>query len=222
MDLGLGIVTAPRQKPLLDHTIKSLRHGGFWQNLHVFAEPDSVIGEHQNVFVHRNPRRLRMVQNYAQGLQWLLKNTSHCWLGMLEDDIECRSGAYAAANAVAASCTIPIGYISLYTPQAYVVYPPIKNGTGWVKYNPGWYAVGSQFYIMPRESIKWLLRDCDLIKETLYGMADAIVSDFFKRKNLDCYTHVPSWVDHIGLDLSSINNIVCPENRGLGFVSDYE
>ena len=85
-ELAIAMIATARPELPLERAIDNLRHGGFDETLHVFAEPGLSRPPRAALCWHPNPTRLGVVANWSQALRWLVSNTAAPNLLLVEDD----------------------------------------------------------------------------------------------------------------------------------------
>tara|TARA_R110002020_G_scaffold430269_1_gene639940 strand:- start:216 stop:977 length:762 start_codon:yes stop_codon:yes gene_type:complete len=108
------VTTAPRQKPKLDITIKSLRDAG-WENPVVFAEPDSPTCDAET---HTNQTKLGVYHNWMRAAKYGLESGADAIM-TVQDDVWFHSDSrwFAESSLWPDNCA----FLSLYTPLHYSV-----------------------------------------------------------------------------------------------------
>jgi len=214
--MQITLMTGLRPVPTLNSTISSLRNSGFIQRINISAEPGAVIGKHENIKVFQNEVTIGLCQQWKVNMERLLATTNDLWYIFVEDDILCAIDTMKHVVELCSSIKKQIGFISPYTPHAYVAtWPWLQSHHGWARINRGWDTWGTQFIVMQRKSMELFSQAPKL--DTEHHGIDAVLGEFFLHKGLDCYYAVPSLVEHVGLSNSSYNNLSMPTNCGLRF-----
>ncbi len=213
------MITAPRARRSLDHTLSELRRAGFTQPIHVFEEPGTGTGRQAGVVVHTNRRKLLMWQNWLQAARFLL-GASARYLLLCEDDLDLCPGA--APTLLAALPTLDqsdFGLASLFTPlhnlETTVPRP------GWQAHNRGFGSWGSLAYCFTRDSLARILRERELATHTGTKSTDGVVCRACKNLGLATYYHVPSLASHTGDGNSTVGHEAQPGSRAVGFDRNY-
>ncbi len=218
--LAIGLTTAPRKHSTLEHTLRSLRRGGFSQRIELFAEPGSLPAgwAHEGVAVHLHTSRLGCYPNWLHAANWLLRETTAPFLLICEDDAEfCRAACEVALQGLH---TLPaIGYVSLYTPinnieEAKVV----EKKPGWHALNLGKECWGSLAYAFERNVLQAIVSRAD---HTMPKGTDGRVSAIVESLNLNCWHHLPSLAKHIGLE-STVGNPIRAGSAAAGYRVEYD
>lgn len=225
MDITLALLTAPRSRPTVQHTVGSLRAAGFNQHLFIFAEPHSVIPDDDNCTVTINKDRLGLNANNQAARLALINCTEAAWLAIIEDDIECSPELAAELVTVLPTVSDRIGSVCPYTPKAYSIQAPDLfqlEPRRWVEYAPGTNSWSAQFHIMRRQTAIRVARDCaaGLARPGGVGGArfcDYVIDSYLKDCGLTNLYHVPSLVDHVGDDVSTLGHDAIGLNRGYGY-----
>lgn len=216
--ITINVFVAPRTKPYINDTIKSLRKAGFNQKIHISSEPETIFEPIENTEVFYNEERLGITLHWRETIKRLLQTTNDPWLMLVDDDIDCDPSSAKYINKFISTINRPIGYVSAYTPAAYLnTWPWLNEYNGWAKVNRGWDTWGSQCILMQRQTAKFLIL-AEKMKNAPknFHQVDAVFGEFFEKCNLDCYYSVPSLFEHVGLWNSTINN-PNPLNYGLRF-----
>ena len=208
----VGIVTAPREFGYyLDQTIDSLQKAG-WNELNVFAEPDSKIPDCFSGNVTYRKKQYGDWTNWAVALyELLLSEPDTDYFLMTEDDV-----VVNRFSKIYLEWSLPqlpyLGSASIYTPNKYN-----KKSRGFHNCCVGWDTWSTVTVIMPRESVinffsddkvqrhrfedifsqekvAWGV-DCD----TKNSIKDAVIGQWAYKNRLCMYYHTPALAEHIGV-----------------------
>lgn len=219
MLLATAIITAPRPKPTLEHSILSYRDAGFDNALHIRADGEvqpfrSSYVDQWNSSITLNPRPLNNLRNWIAACQDLLDHSSASYLMVCEDDITWAENAAGVLTSELSNWSRSnTGMISLYLPrrmsklleQLYSPGSRLRSGYYGIRF--GRKLWGAQCLVFPRAEAQALLT-CGYMK--------AVVSDPTKTINVDAHIaesmllrereivyRVPCLVDHVLGDLNS-------------------
>ncbi len=192
---AVGLMTAPRAKPTLQKTLRSLSDAGF-DHIHVFAEPGSPVPEaSRNLSVTIHKQRLGTFLNFYTSLSRLLsENPGADTFAVFQDDIE-------AARDLRQWCDSQLwplnaGVVSLFTPRLHA-----GPEVGWRLVSPGYKRVcGAQALVFRRAELLQFLSD-PLILHRLSKRRhnnDAVLAGWVARNGSSIAYHTPSLVQHIG------------------------
>ena len=193
--LVVGLLTAPREKPLLCSTLRSLHDAGF-DRLFIFAEPGSPIppeARRHEVVIH--DRCLGNFTSFYNALCSLYRRAPQAdGVLLFQDDIEVAAGLKAWCDAE----LFPPqhGLVSLFTPRVHVDLRP-----GWRVLSPGYFRIwGGQALAFRRDVLEEFLTDPQVLREIQAGNAgdDAVVSGWATRRSVGIAFHTPSLVQHVG------------------------
>ena len=84
--IDFGIITAPRELPTLDYSIRSLRKFIPDCYLNIFAEPGPLQIEAHKMNILVNREKLGALHNYNNALNWILKFGKKPYIFITEDD----------------------------------------------------------------------------------------------------------------------------------------
>lgn len=190
-NIDFAIITAPRQVPTLDYSIRSFR--SFMDNyLTVFSEPGRVDVDSHRLNILVNREKLGALRNYDQALRWLLKYGKKPFVCVLEDDYIYNESIVARCDEIT-SRTDEFGYCNLFTNANNPILSKITD-TGWVRMDLGWFDAWGVAYVYPRHIAERLLMQefyIDAFNRTDRNI-DAVVSETLKRMGLPMYYHNPS------------------------------
>lgn len=211
--IAVGVVTAPRERPTLPTTLLELRRAGFHGELHVFAEPDSILAPHPGMAAHQNASRLGLWSNWLHAAKSMLHLSSAPFILMCEDDLWLtRDAGLALSHAIDALPHDTWGYASLYTP-AHNVGPavPVLGWQAWDHPDANW---GALAYCFPRHVLERIVAQANAASPQ---HTDQAVSGLLRRWGLRCYFHVPSLCAHAGGMNSATGHRWHPDHRAVGF-----
>jgi hypothetical protein len=208
--LAMAMVTAPRSRPTLAHSLETIRSAGFTTEVHVFAEPGCTAEQWDSsiaVVPHFNPRRLGAWENWRQAATFLLEHSQAEFLVLCEDDIGLATDASAALDYVISHHPpADIGYISLFTPWHNVLGQRVAPG--WQPLRIGFHTWGALFYCFPRPSLVKLLAATANLPSTPKPYADWAISQACERLDLKCLFHLPSLCEHTGHGNSAVGHML--------------
>jgi len=214
--IAITVITGTRPVPTIDNTISSLRTSGFDQKINISADPGAIIGRHDNVEIFHNKTQIGNCQQWKINMERVLKTSKEPWYMFVEDDILCSPDAKKHIVGLCTSIRKQIGFISAYTPNAYVeTWPWLRRHHGWARINRGWNTWGCQCILMQRKSVELFSTAPKL--DTEWFAIDAVLGEFFLHQGLDCYYAAPSLIEHVGLNNSGYNEFQSPTNCGLRF-----
>ncbi len=189
-----AMIASPRKDVDLDTIVHNFRLGGFATDLHIFAEPHTVVPNRSDVIVHQNARQLNAFGNYMQALRWMIKLPHADHIMTMEDDIEyARDSRIQLVRAI--SHFPQYGIISLYTPGKEE--PFFAGKQGWICHNPGYKAWGAQSLCFRRTPLENFLNSPNVQDTEKYKPLDAITFQFYEENGLEVYYHNPSFVQHL-------------------------
>ncbi len=193
--LIVGVLTAPREVPMLAATLRSLRNAGF-DRLQIFAEPGTPIpAEASGHAIEIYGRRVGNFTNFYNALATLYKRSRTArGVVLFQDDIEVASGLkdWCEAELFPPDC----GLVSLFTPRIHSDVRP-----GWRMLSPGAYRIwGGQALAFRRDVLEQFLNDPHVVREIRVGGHgdDAITSGWAMRQGHSIAFHSPSLVQHVG------------------------
>jgi hypothetical protein len=237
--IRIGIITAPRPRPTLARSLKSLRAAGFASEVLVFDDgTDTICAD--NVRTLKNEVRLGNKANWMRALATLTAgyqdSSPHNWIMVCEDDISWAQGAAkelesSLVRLASTNVLRETGAISLYAPsrvtklaEAFLHARRLGDGWYWEGMQQGKKTWGAQCYLFSWSQAKALLND---------EMFRAFASDTTRDKNIDAIVgqcindsmgkhilyRIPSLVDHdLGNGNSSLGYV--EQGRG-GLVTQY-
>ena len=218
--IAIGLTTAPRKHPTLEHTLRSLRRGGFSQQIELFAEPGSLPADwaYQGVALHPQADRMGCFRNWLHAANWLLRETKASFLLICEDDVEfCRAACEVALQGLQTLSSI--GYVSLYTPINNIEEARVdEKKQGWYALNLGKECWGSLAYAFERDVLQSIVSRAD---HTMEKGTDGRVSAIVESLNLNCWYHLPSLAKHIGME-STIGNPIRAGSAAVAYQVEYD
>jgi len=178
---AVGVLTAPRERPTLPRTLKSLAAAG-WPA----AE----------VLIHQDPHSSGSWPNWYAMIRRLLSIDRRAdVLLLVEDDaVVCRDLRPYVEQTLwpADDCA----YCSPYAPTPYNEHPDVP--LGWHEEARGFYAVGSICLAMPRPAAEVLVRDL-AYQVRAVKQIDARVGMWAADTGRSCWYHKPSLAQHVGI-----------------------
>ena len=214
------IATARPELPL-ERAIDNLRHGGFDQTLHVFAEPGLTPPRRAAVCWHPNPGRLGVVANWSRALRWLVHETTAPNLLLVEDDGDyCRGARDLLAAEIAR--TPDYGLMSLYLAARFA--HRHAGATGWRSHAYDERTFGCVAVCFRRGGgVEDFLASPELAERLTVAPErashDELLFRYFRQRGHPCRTHRPSLADHIGF-ASTLGHEDGAHRRGLDFDRD--
>jgi hypothetical protein len=207
MDLAIAMTTAPRPRPTLLTSLKSLRAAGFVEDVHLLAEPgtfDRVRRPHDaRTIEHENSSTRGCFRNWKRAVKRLLSRTSAPWLLVVQDDATWVPWAADVLRAqLIARHDVRTGVLSPYVTGKDVA-PTFDDG--WNECRVGWTFWGALAFAMPRAAAEDLLRHPRFTQHRGTQQVDAVVSASMLDLGRPIYVHVPSLVDHVG-DTSTVGH----------------
>lgn len=208
--LAMAMVTAPRSRPTVSHSLETIRSAGFTGDIHLFAEPGcgaELMNLSSTVVPHFNPHRLGAWKNWRQAATFLLEHSQAEFLVLCEDDIGLSSDASAALDyAISQYPLAEIGYISLFTPWHNVLGQRVSPG--WQSLRIGFHTWGALIYCFPRPSLIRLLEATAKLPSTPQPYADWAISQACGLLDLKCLFHLPSLCEHLGHGNSAVGHVL--------------
>jgi len=220
--IATGIITAPRPKPTLEHSLISYRMKGQFENtVHIFADgevqpfrSDYLRGWDGTITI--NTRKLGNLRNWWGAFTWLMSNTDSPWLMICEDDITwAENASQVLETELQAWDMTKQGILSLYMPQRmsrileplYSPHPTSRLSKGWYGITMGRKLWGAQCFVIPRAEGEALMA-CGYMARTLSDVSktmniDAHVAESAMLRGKQIWYRVPCLVDHILGDLNS-------------------
>jgi hypothetical protein len=202
-----GIITAPRPRPTLLHSLKSYRRAGFDNDVLVFAEPgvDPVTADK----VHYLPNEVKLgnLRNWHRALSVLTSGfeAGDDWILICEDDI---SWARDAASQLIQSLIDlkntnllrTAGALSLYLPRRHTKHFGHRLKDGWYALGQGPKTWGFQAMVMTQSQARSLLESSQfrgyLADPSLDKNIDKFVGKTVQDAGKTILYRVPCLVDH--------------------------
>ncbi|MBI3865255.1 MAG: glycosyltransferase family 4 protein [Planctomycetia bacterium] len=196
----VGLLTAPRRKPVIRQTLESLRLSGFDQ-IHIFAEPQSELpAADPNLTITVHERRLGNFLNFYSSLTRLLtENPSTDAFAVFQDDIQLARGLRQWCDEQ--FWPLQAAVVSLFTPRLHS-----DRTVGWRLLSPGSQRVcGAQSLVFRRDALQRFLTDPQVIVSLQHRDQndDAVVAAWAAREGTGIAYHTPSLVQHVG-EVSSL------------------
>ena len=233
---SVGIITAPRKGVShIDKTLQCLINAG-WNNIVVFAEPNSPIPLDSSIPVVQRPRFFGDWTNWATGLyELLLSEPDSDYFFMAEDDGVICKGAKSYLDQV-----LPIlgdfATVSPYCPNKH----RRKNFIGFHNECIGWETWSTLTVIMSKESVIRFFSDSDVQRhrfEHIFpvpadqipwgvevdpknSVKDAVLGLWAAKNGLPMYYHSPSLVQHIGMTSTLTSKTTTEANLAFDFVGE--
>ena len=215
------MIATPRPEPPLERAIDNLRHGGFDETLHVFAEPGLSQPRRAALCWHPNPTRLGVVANWSLALRWLVEKTTEPNLLLVEDDGDyCRGARALLAEEIAR--TPDYGLVSLYLAARFAHWH--DGASGWRSHAYEEPTFGNVALCFRRGGgVEDFLASPELAErltvEPETASHDELLFRCFRQHGYSCRTHRPSLADHIGF-ASTLGHEDGSHRRGLDFDRD--
>jgi hypothetical protein len=216
--ISVGIITAPRPKPTLDASVRSLRQDAGWKGEVCILSDGSIVAPDARCNVRRNVPPLGNLRNWVAALTWITHAAEEPWLMVCEDDIVWAKGAFSALERELKGCSFDA--ISLYLPIRMSKRLEEKVGP----LDPGYHSDrmqvfrsmwGAQCLLLPRRTAVWLLSSRELRSFThnfrWQKNVDGIVADCLNNTGRKIWWRVPCLVDHTPLGEG---------NSSLGYADD--
>lgn len=190
-----GVLTAPRPKPTIRETLRSLRAGGF-ESVHVFAEPGSWIPEEfRSLPLTVHGQTLGNLGNFFTSLMalYMTDPRADCY-AVFQDDVEVARGLRPWCDGE--FWPQDTGLVSLFTSRVHG-----DDTLGWRVLKLGRYRTfGAQAFVFRRDVLQQLLTDRQSLefRETRRHGSDAVVGEWAARQGVGIAYHTPSLVQHVG------------------------
>ncbi len=185
----IGLTTAPRKKPTLHFALDTLARCGF-DNICVFAEPDSPLPINKDIKVKQRKRTLGAWENWFWGLKELYDTYEQPYYCMVQDDI------WAAhcidVPGLLEGLDMNVGLYSLYTPVKYL------GASEWNDIQQGSKLHMAQFYVIPRESARSIINSEEVWRIPGNYAIDNRIGLWAKYQRKRVLYRTPSLFDHIG------------------------
>lgn len=199
-DWAIGVTTAPRKTPTLEHALTSLAAAG-WDRPRLFAEPGTEIpSEFADLPITRRDEVLGAFPNWYLGLAELVMRAPRAAAYfMCQDDVLFSQGlrSYLEDSLWPGPDT---GVVSIYCPSHYGLDQP----PGFHAENRGWHSWGALAYIFPPGAARAILSDKRVLEHRLQGPGggarniDSVVGRWCRDVGKEYFVHVPSLAQHIG------------------------
>ena len=191
-DIDYGIITAPRELPTLDYSIKSLRRFLPDCYLNIFSEPGRVEVEGAKMNVLINRERLGALKNYHNALMWILKYGKKPYIWITEDDYAYNSDITARLQD-ALNHDGDFGFYNMFT-NYWNPSLPNPMPEGWNSLALGYYKSWGMSYVIKREiALKMIEHECyKHYVETTDKNIDGVIGETFLQMGLPMYYHNPS------------------------------
>ena len=217
--LAIAMTTAPRRTPTLHRALPSLRDAGVYEDVHVFAEPNT-FGQIQPpgeawTRVHVHATKQGCFGNWRCAIQHLLSHTDAQWLLIVQDDaIWLPGSAVILRTQMIARQEQRTGFLSPYVTAKDVESTFVD---GWNEYQGGWNLWGAIALCMKRDAAEELLRHPRFVQHQGTQQVDAVVAASMLDLGYPSYVHVPSLVDHVGETSTIGHDDVAGDLRGYRF-----
>lgn len=214
----MAMIATARPELPLERAIDNLRHGGFDETLHVFAEPGLSQPRRAPVRWHPNRSRLGVVANWVLALRWLVNETTAPHLLLVEDDGDyCRGARDLLADEIAR--TPDYGLVSLYLAARFA--HRHAGAAGWRSHGYDERTFGCVAVCFRRGGgVEEFLASPELAERLTVAPEtashDELLFRYFRERGLSCRTHRPSLADHIGF-ASTLGHADGSHRRGLDF-----
>lgn len=213
--IGVGIITAPRPKPTLNASVRSLREdAGCNEKVSVFSDGPFSGLPCGDVMMVRNTPPLGNFRNWVRALQFVYKKSDADWLMICEDDIVWAKGSWKVlleeTKPGGLLYTLPqLGAVSLYLPirmsklleNGRTLAP--RNGYHYLRMQVGLKMWGAQCLMLPRAEARRFLEgrglDHYIERPRWKKNVDGIVADVMQTMGLRIYWRIPCLVDHTPL-----------------------
>lgn len=220
-ELAIAMIATARRELPLERAIDNLRHGGFDEMLHVFAEPGLSPPRRAALCWHSNPVPLGPVANWSQALRWLVNETTAPNLLLVEDDGDyCRGARDLLVGEIAR--TPDYGLVSLYLAARFA--HRHAGASGWRSHAYDERTFGTVAVCFRRGGgVEDFLASPELAERLAVAPEtashDELLFRYFRQHGHACRTHRPSLADHIGF-ASTIGHQDGSHRRGLDFDRD--
>ena len=190
--IDIGIITAPRELPTLDYSVRSLRKFLPDCYLNIFAEPGRLEIEAYKMNILVNREQLGALHNYNNALNWILKYGKKPYIWITEDDYVYNSLLIRRLDEVLMH-EGEFGYFNLFT-NYWGPALPNPMAEGWTDLRLGYYDAWGMNYIFKRETAKRLVesKTWKTYLETTKKNIDGAISETFKQMDLPMFFHNPS------------------------------
>jgi hypothetical protein len=222
IELTIAMTSMLRPGVTRQQAVANLRHGGFQEPVHIFAEP-GPLQSIEGVVWHPNARRMGGWGNWRQAANWLLRYTTTRYLMLVEDDVDYCAGARQALE----EQIHRVDRFSLIT-----LYYPVRDWEvetdrreGWFLHNRGFYHYGNLALVFDREGgiVDYLQEMAKVNDAVIARNYDQPLFKWLQDHPGRCqgvWTHNPSLVDHIG-HTSTLRHGDGPHRQGHAFDRDW-
>lgn len=197
---AVGVTTAPRRKPTLERTLRSLARAG-WDRPRLFAEPRTEISsEFENLPITRRDQVLGAFPNWFLALAELVMRQPQAIAYLLcQDDVLFSVGLRSYLE----QTLWPdprAGVISIHCPS----HLSRGKSPGYHGLDLGWSAWGAQAYVFSPCAARTFLADPLPLLHRRSGPRegtrniDSLVGLWCRLRDRPYYIHVPSLAQHIG------------------------
>jgi len=190
--IDFGIITAPRELPTLDYSVRSLRKFLPDCYLNIFAEPGRIEVDAYKMNILVNREKLGALHNYHNALTWILKYGKKPFIWITEDDYVYNSTIIQRLEE-AVNYEGEYGYFNMFTNYWGPAFPnPMPEG--WSDLRLGYYDAWGMAYVIPRVSAEKLVKNETYINylDTTKKNIDGAISESFKRMGMKMFFHNPS------------------------------
>ena len=217
---AIAMIATARPEPPLERAIDNLRHGGFDEMLHAFAEPGLSRPRRAALCWHPNPTRLGVVANWSLALRWLVNKTPAPNLLLVEEDGDYWRGARDMLAGEIAR-TPDYGLVSLYLAARFA--HRHAGASGWRSHTYDERTFGAVAVCFRRGGgVEDFLASPELERLAVApetASHDELLFRYFRQHGHSCRTHRPSLADHIGF-ASTLGHQDGSHRRGLDFDRD--
>lgn len=220
--LAIGMIACPRNDVDLVRILMNLRHGGFTEEVHIFAEPGTVYPRpSEGICWHENEHKLGGFRNWIGCMDWLWTHTGARYLMICEDDVDYARSSREKVNEILKA--EPLSVLSLYLAKRYA--KQVGDRQGWLNHHYGAHMFGTLAMIMPREFVRQFLDSQNVAnakQQKRQVSYDCLLYNWLaetQRARL-CRAHRPSLADHVGPH-SNLGHRDGPHRRGMDFRRDY-
>ena len=201
---AVGITTAPRERPTLERTVRSLASAG-WKLPRIFAEPGVELPDNcEHLPLTRRDAPLGGWPNWLLALgELVLREPQADAYFLVQDDVAfCRNiRAYLERTLWPSG---KVGLVSVYCPAVYV-----RRVRGLHCVDAGWSLISALTCVFPNAAARSLLGHARVLSHRRSGpyggvkSIDAVIGRWAKDCGLPAYFHTPSLAQHTG-DTSTV------------------